>query len=96
MDFWRKRWRYQQGWHAAAFRRGPGLVAILNNTLKSLPLLWFVENIEEIYSELKTRKVEIADELRTHPYGLREFAFIDINGYYVRIAEPAGNSEEKM
>jgi len=25
--------------------------------------------------------------LTTHSYGLREFAFIDINGYYIRVAE---------
>ena len=49
--------------------------------------MWFVDNIDEVYSELKGKDVEIADALRTHPYGLREFAFIDINGYYVRVAE---------
>ncbi len=25
--------------------------------------------------------------LRKHSHGLREFAFIDINGYYTRVAE---------
>jgi hypothetical protein len=29
----------------------------------------------------------MADGLKTHPYELREFAFIDINGYYIRVAE---------
>lgn len=55
----------------------------INNKSHRLPLLWFVENIEEIYSELKAREIELADNLRTHPYGLKEFAFIDINGYYI-------------
>jgi hypothetical protein len=49
--------------------------------------MWFVDNIEAIYEEWKERGIAIADELRPHPYGLKEFAFIDINGYYVRIAE---------
>ena len=59
----------------------------INNQNHRLPLMWFVENIDEIFSELKERKIEIADDLRTHPYGLREFSFIDINGYYIRVAE---------
>ena len=52
-----------------------------------LPLMWFVENIDEIFEEYQARGIEFADTLRTHPYGLREFAFIDINGYYIRVAE---------
>lgn len=61
----------------------------INNDKHRLPLLWFVENIEEIYSEFKEREIEIADALRMHPYGLKEFAFVDINGYYIRVAEEA-------
>jgi catechol 2,3-dioxygenase-like lactoylglutathione lyase family enzyme len=59
----------------------------INNKNHRLPIMWFVENIDDIYTELKKRDVELADDLRTHPYGLREFAFIDINGYYIRVAE---------
>ena len=59
----------------------------INNKNHRLPLVWFVNNIDEIFSELKGRNIEIADDLRPHPYGLKEFAFIDINGYYIRVAE---------
>lgn len=59
----------------------------INNKEHRLPLMWFVTNIEEIYEDFKQMDIKIADELKTHPYGLKEFAFIDINGYYVRIAE---------
>jgi hypothetical protein len=59
----------------------------INSKGHRLPLMWFVNDIESVYAEFKKRDVEIADELRTHPYGLREFAFVDINGYYIRIAE---------
>lgn len=52
-----------------------------------LAIMWFVENIEEIFAEFKNKNIAIADTLRTHQYGLREFAFIDINGYYIRVAE---------
>lgn len=49
--------------------------------------MWFVENIDEIYKEFQERKIKITDEIKNHPYGLREFAFVDINGYYIRVAE---------
>jgi hypothetical protein len=66
----------------------------MNNERHRLPLMWFVENIEDFYVELKEREIVLADELRMHPYGLREFAFIDLNGYYVRVAEASGESRE--
>jgi len=50
-------------------------------------LLWFVDNIDEIYTEFQERGIEIISPLTIYPYGLREFAFIDINGYCIRIAE---------
>jgi len=59
----------------------------INNHKHRLPIIWFVDNIEEVYKEFQERAIEISDALRTHPYGLKEFAFIDINGYYVRISE---------
>jgi uncharacterized glyoxalase superfamily protein PhnB len=62
----------------------------INKNYKSngLSIMWFVDNIDEIFIEFEGRGIRIADTLRTHPYGLKEFAFIDINGYYIRIAEP--------
>ena len=59
----------------------------INNEKHRLPLVWFVDNIEEVFSEFKERNIEIVNDLKTHSYGLREFAFIDINGYYIRVAE---------
>ena len=64
----------------------------INNKYHRLPLMWFVKNIDEIYEEFKKREIELSDELRLHPYGLREFAFIDINGYYIRVAEETEQS----
>lgn len=59
----------------------------INNQHHRLPLMWFVDDIESIYAEIRERGIELADDLSLHPYGLKEFAFIDINGYYIRIAE---------
>jgi len=70
------------------FGEAPDFVITISSYPKSrLPLMWFVENIDEIFQEFQNRGIEFADTLRTHPYGLREFAFIDINGYYIRVAE---------
>lgn len=70
------------------FGEDSDFVNAINSYGKSrLPLMWFVENIDAIFSEFKERNIEFADTLRTHPYGLREFSFVDINGYLIRVAE---------
>ena len=69
------------------FGEDPEFTNAVNSEKHRLPLVWFVDNIDEIFSEFKERKIEIADGLKLHPYGLREFAFVDINGYYIRVAE---------
>lgn len=69
------------------FAEDPEYTSRINNGEKRLPLLWFVNDIDAIYQEFQQRNIPIASHLQHHPYGLREFAFIDINGYYIRIAE---------
>ena len=69
------------------FGENPSHVALINSKDNHLPVLWFVENIEDIFLEFKGKGVAIVDPLRDHVYGLKEFAFIDINGYYIRVAE---------
>jgi hypothetical protein len=59
----------------------------INNTKHRLPIMWFVNDIEAIYEEFNQRDIDIADDLKIHSYGLKEFAFVDINGYYIRIGE---------
>ena len=71
------------------FGEEPEFIEAINYNNHRLPILWFVDNIEEIYAEFQERKIEITDSLKIHPYGLKEFAFIDINGYYIRVAEGA-------
>jgi uncharacterized glyoxalase superfamily protein PhnB len=60
----------------------------INNRQHRLALMWFVDNIDDMYAEFKERQIELAADLKVHDYGLREFAFTDINGYYIRVAEP--------
>ena len=77
------------------FAEDPEFVNVINSYKKSrLPVMWFVDNIDEIFSEFQKREIEFADTLRSHDYGLKEFAFVDINGYYIRVAESATEVEE--
>lgn len=76
------------------FCEDPDFTSAVNNERNRLPLMWFVDNIEEIFLEFKERGLPIAGELQLHSYGLREFAFVDINGYYIRVAEGVEEGSE--
>ena len=69
------------------FGEDAAYVQKINNDTARFNLIWFVENIDEIYTEYQDRGIEIVSPLTTYTYGMREFAIIDINGYYIRIAE---------
>ena len=69
------------------FGEDPVHASMINNPVSRLNLMWFVDNIDEIFSDFQQRGIEIVSPLTDYPYGLREFAFIDINGYYIRVAE---------
>ena len=69
------------------FGEDPAYTAVINNQTNRLSLMWFVDNIDKIFSEFKQRGIEIVSPLKDYPYDLREFAFIDINGYCIRVAE---------
>jgi hypothetical protein len=76
------------------FGENPEFVEMINSYQKArLPLMWFVDNIEDIFSEFQNIGLQIVDPLRTHSYGLKEFSFVDINGYFIRVAESIENNE---
>jgi uncharacterized glyoxalase superfamily protein PhnB len=47
----------------------------------------FVSDIDDVYEELKGRGAKIAAEPETWPYGMREFAVEDLNGYRLCFGE---------
>jgi uncharacterized glyoxalase superfamily protein PhnB len=69
------------------FGQNPEHVKKINSETARLNLMWFVDSIEDVYTEFLDKGIEIISPLKTYRYGLREFAVIDINGYYIRIAE---------
>jgi catechol 2,3-dioxygenase-like lactoylglutathione lyase family enzyme len=48
--------------------------------------LW-VTDIERVYSQHRANGAEIAEELATRPWGARQYAIREPNGYLLKIAE---------
>jgi hypothetical protein len=70
------------------FKQDPDYVSVLNNETYRFVLIWFVENVDEIYKEFKEeRKIIIVCDIENKPWGIREFSIYDINGYLIRISE---------
>lgn len=67
--------------------------AAINGNKKCINLMWFVDNITEVFEEFRMKKITIVSPLTNYPYGMREFAFFDINGYYIRVAESIEEQE---
>jgi len=69
------------------FGEDAAYVQKINSDTARFNLIWFVENIDEVHAEYRDRGIEIVSPPTAYPYAMREFAIIDINGYYIRIAE---------
>lgn len=69
------------------FNYAPEHAAIVNTADYHFEIMFFVDNVQEIYDEYKNNEVTIASELEDKPWGVREFTIRDINGYHLRIAE---------
>jgi uncharacterized glyoxalase superfamily protein PhnB len=78
------------------FVRNPKFLEAINTAGgdRGFELMWFVENVDDIFEEFKAAGVEITGDLQDEPWGVREFAFKDINGYYIRVAEGLEDDEE--
>lgn len=77
------------------FTKNPEYVMQINDEHKHFELMWFVDAIDEVYREFKNNEVKIVSEPKDEPWGQREFAFMDINGYYIRVAEQLTMEEEE-
>src|SRR5262245_49607252 len=80
---------------AVLFNHNPSFVERVNTGERGFEVMWFVQNVDEIYEEYQEKGVKIVGELKDEPWGVREFAFTDINGYYIRVAEGIGDEDEE-
>ena len=70
------------------FAEDPAYAKLINTSKRRFVILWFVDNVDEIYREFKEeRKIDIIQDIESKHYGIREFSIIDNNGYLIRIAE---------
>lgn len=69
------------------FAKDEQLAAQVNTDEHGLSLLWFVSDADEIYLEFRAKGIIITSELKDQPWGVREFTFRDINGYFIRVAQ---------
>jgi uncharacterized glyoxalase superfamily protein PhnB len=53
-----------------------------------------VDDVDKLYSELKTKEIEIKIELRDEPWGDRHFAISDPNGIAIDIVKYAPVANE--
>lgn len=56
--------------------------------MKTLTLVFSVENIENLYDEFSNKVVEFVQPLRDMPYG-KEFCVCDPDGYIIAFLEEA-------
>ena len=49
-----------------------------------------VANADEVLETLRERGAEIAEEIASHPWGMREFTVLDNNGHRFRIGHSEG------
>ena len=69
------------------FVENPDYTNKINSDKAGFEIIWFVDNVDEIYNEYKTKNLEIICDLEDQPWGIREFTFKDINGYCIRVSE---------
>ncbi|TXJ27715.1 MAG: hypothetical protein E6Q24_07745 [Chitinophagaceae bacterium] len=99
IDYYRDTLGFSNGWiHDMAagisrdemrliFVENPDYTNKINSDKAGFEIIWFVDNVDEIYNEYKTKNLEIICDLEDQPWGIREFTFKDINGYCIRVSE---------
>lgn len=75
------------------FCQDPDYVEAINNDVYHFVLIWFVDNVDEIYDEFRLKNILITADIKDEPWGIREFTFRDINGYHIRVSETIKKEE---
>ncbi len=69
------------------FMYDPEFVSKINSSGRHFEICWFVNGVEEIYSEYQNKNVNIVSPLELKPWGVKEFTVEEINGYWLRIGQ---------
>ena len=99
LDYYKNTLRFSEEWTMGTdgglcrddlrliFCQDPEYTAHINNDTYSFVLIWFVDNVDDIYLEYKEKGIPITNDIENKPWGIREFTIRDINGYNIRISE---------
>jgi catechol 2,3-dioxygenase-like lactoylglutathione lyase family enzyme len=100
LDFYRDVFGFSEEWDIGTdggirrddmrvvFCEDPEYVREINNDIYKFTLLWFVDNVDEIYKEFTDeRQIPIVYPIESKPWGIREFSICDNNGYLIRVSE---------
>lgn len=60
--------------------------AIKDRRLAPDVFLW-VRHIDQVYDEHRAKNADIVEELRTRPWGVRQYVVREPNGYHLKVAE---------
>ncbi len=69
------------------FSEEPAYSNSVNNQDFKYFLMWFVDDLEDVFTEFKNRNIDFQYGIEVKPWGLREFGIRDPNGYLIRVAE---------
>jgi uncharacterized glyoxalase superfamily protein PhnB len=81
---------YTRDGHPIMFRRAaaPSRIVPIERQGGTWDLFCWVEGLDALQAELKRRGAEFAYEITVQPYGMREIAVRDPNGYVLGFGEP--------
>ena len=60
-----------------------------NLTVNPSAIFFWVKNVDQYYQSLRDRSVSIKIALDTRPYGIRDFAIVDISGHELVFGQDA-------
>jgi uncharacterized glyoxalase superfamily protein PhnB len=81
---------YARDGHPVMFRRAPepGRIVPVERQGGTWDLFCWVEGLDALQAELERRGADFAYQLTIQPYGMREIAVRDLNGYVLGFGEP--------
>jgi predicted enzyme related to lactoylglutathione lyase len=77
------------------FRKVPAGTAIHPNEAQggTWDVFYWVEQVDDLYAEFNAKGVDVVYGPTIQPYGIREFAIRDPNGYVLGFGEPTANRD---
>jgi uncharacterized glyoxalase superfamily protein PhnB len=73
----------------------PALASTIKERRLSPDIFLWVNDIDSVYSQHRSASADIAEELTTRPWGVRQYVVREPNGYLLKVAESLEKEDEK-